>query len=492
MFSRASTFQAFSAALERTLYGGRIRSMREVRDLPNTYVLELRTPGQNHLLSFYLSGGFVLFEERTAPAPSHPSAFTMYCRKHVVGGQIEGIEVDPPARTLRLRIAHRDTSWILCFESDHDQSNLYLLNDASEVVQCASHRILQQRKMQLGAPYTRAKTRPLRDDDQRPEDTWPRDESALWSMLREQMLREDARARRQAERTRLRRRLKRADKRAKRRVQNVLKDLERAENADALRHEADLLQSAQHRLQRGMTHIDIPDWTQDMQPTRITLDPSQPIQEEIRQRYRTYRRMKDAETTILTRLETVEAQRDETQAARKTFETLETLEEMQALARRLERRGILPRTDQAQRVREIARKPYREARSSDGFRILVGRSAKDNDTLTLRIARGRDLWMHARDVAGSHVIIWRENRSDVIPERTIQEAALVAAQYSNAKNDTTVDVGYTERKHVSKAKGAPPGSVHVAAMRTMLVTPDPARCQELFARAKAHRLDAAD
>src|SRR5699024_8149829 len=117
------------------------------------------------------------------------------------------------------------------------------------------------------------------------------------------------------------------------------------------------------------------------------------------------RRMKDAETTILERLDTVEAQLAETEAARERFAALETFEEMQQLTRRLERRGILPRVDQAKRVREIARRPFREARSSDGFRLLVGRSAKDNDTLTLRIARGRDVWMHARDVAGSHVII---------------------------------------------------------------------------------------
>src|SRR5699024_10395903 len=152
------------------------------------------------------------------------------------------------------------------------------------------------------------------------------------------MLREDAKARLQSERQRLRRRLKRAQKRARRRVKNVMADLERAERADDLRHEADLLQSAQHRLRRGMTHIDVPDWTQEMQPTRIALDPSQPIQEEIRQRYRTYRRMKDAETTILERLDTVEAQLAETEAARERFAALETFEEMQQLTRRLERR----------------------------------------------------------------------------------------------------------------------------------------------------------
>lgn len=491
MFIRAAAYRALGDALQRTLVGARIRTIRERNDRPHTYVIGLRTPGENHLLGFYLDAGLLLFEEESVPAPSTPSAFTMYLRKHINGGLIDAIDVDAERHTIAWSIHTADARWTLHFEMDGAHSNLILLNDGHRIAQAADLRVLQHRGLSLGAEYTPPAPHRHRAHDEPLPEPWPDDDAALWVFLRERKLAAWAEDRCQTELRQLRRRIKRAQKRAARRVQNVLQDLERAENAEVLRHEADLLQSVQHQLRRGMTHIDVPDWEHDeMAPTRVALDPSQPIQEEIRQRYRTYRRMRDAETKILERLEVVEQQQQRIDQARARLDTLHTFEDARALRETLERASLIPRIDQAQRVREIARKPYREARSSDGFRILVGRTAKDNDTLSLRIARGRDLWLHARDVAGSHVIVWREGRDDVIPERTLHEAALLAAQYSNAKNDTTVDVGFTERKHISKPKGAPPGSVQVAAMRTMLVTPDEAKCRELFSNAQAHRAGA--
>lgn len=494
MFTSAAAYRAFTDALTRTLEGARIRTVREREDRPDTLVLGLRTPGQNHLLGFYLDAGLLLFEESTLPAPAHPSAFVMYLRKHVVGGILTSVTCAPAERSFRFGIETQDGAWALLFESAKEQSQLLLLNETKQLVQAADPRRLHHRDLRLHAPYTPPQSRPLAQGASLPEG-WPDTDDALWVYLRERKLSGLAQDLFQTERRRLKKRLKTAQKRARRRVQNVLKDLERAENAEVLRHEADLLQSVQHQLRRGMTSIDVPDWNHpDMAPTTIALDPSITIQEEIAQRYRRYRRMKDAETIILERLETVEAQQERVDAAVDTLESLQSYEELCAFARNLERRSIVRPEDHDARVREIARKPYREARSSDGWRILVGRSAKDNDALSLRIARGRDLWMHARDVSGSHVIIWREGRDDVIPERTLYEAAVLAAQYSSAKNDTTVDVGYTERKHISKPKGAPSGSVQVAAMRTLLVKPDEDLCQELFARAREMRAagDASD
>lgn len=493
MFTCDAAYHAVTEALQRTLLGARIRTIRERDDRPDTLVIGLRTQGQNHLLGFYLDAGLLLFEEASHSAPSSPSAFTMFLRKHVVGGVIERIEVSAPQHTFRLGLRTPQGAWSLLFEADGDRSQLVLLDPSDRILQATRPRALQARGLQLHADYTLPHARSLPEDLDDDPSNWTSDDAALWELLRERKLGAFAEDQFIIERRRLRKRLKTAQKRAVRRVQNVLRDLERAENADILRHEADLLQSVQHQLRRGMTHIDVPDWSSDdMSPTRVALDPSVPIHEEIAQRYRRYRRMKDAETLILERLETVEAQAERVGEAIQRVAEAQTLEDIVALGRAFERRSIVTPLDQAQRIREIARKPYREARSSDGFRVLVGRTAKDNDTLSLRIARGRDLWMHARDVPGSHVIIWREGRDDVIPERTLREAAVLAAHYSQAKNDTTVDVGYTERKHISKAKGAPPGSVQVAAMRTLLVTPDEALCQALFANARAHRAQAQD
>lgn len=112
----------------------------------------------------------------------------------------------------------------------------------------------------------------------------------------------------------------------------------------------------------------------------------------------------------------------------------------------------------------------RRYRSSDGYEILVGRAARDNDHLTFRVARPHDLWLHAADYPGSHVVVRNSTRKE-IPHRTIVEAAQLAAAFSQAKRDAKVDVHYTQRKFLAKPKGAAPGLVRMSSFRTITVEP---------------------
>jgi predicted ribosome quality control (RQC) complex YloA/Tae2 family protein len=113
----------------------------------------------------------------------------------------------------------------------------------------------------------------------------------------------------------------------------------------------------------------------------------------------------------------------------------------------------------------------RRYRSSDGYEILVGRAAKDNDQLTFKVARSHDLWLHAADYPGSHVIVRNPARGADVPHRTIIEAAQLAAHFSHAKRDAKVSVHYTPRKFLSKPKGAAPGLVRMSSFRSLLVEP---------------------
>ncbi|MEO7673741.1 MAG: NFACT RNA binding domain-containing protein [Pyrinomonadaceae bacterium] len=109
--------------------------------------------------------------------------------------------------------------------------------------------------------------------------------------------------------------------------------------------------------------------------------------------------------------------------------------------------------------------------STDGFEILVGKKAKDNDYLTFRVAKSLDLWMHAADYPGSHVVIRNPNRKE-IPHRTLLEAAQLAAFYSQGKSQPKAAVHYTQKKFVNKPKGAAPGLVSLASFKTILVIPE--------------------
>ncbi len=97
----------------------------------------------------------------------------------------------------------------------------------------------------------------------------------------------------------------------------------------------------------------------------------------------------------------------------------------------------------------------RRYRSSDGYDILVGRADRDNDTLTFRIAKSFDLWFHAADYPGSHVVLRNPQRKPV-PPRAITEAAQLAAKFSQARTNARVAVNYCERKFVSKLKASRP------------------------------------
>ena len=108
--------------------------------------------------------------------------------------------------------------------------------------------------------------------------------------------------------------------------------------------------------------------------------------------------------------------------------------------------------------------------SSDGFEILVGKKAKDNDFLTFRIAKSLDTWMHAADYPGSHVVIRNPNRKE-IPHRTLIEAAQLAAFYSQGKSQPKAAVHYTQKKFVNKPKGSAAGLVSLASFKTVLVEP---------------------
>jgi predicted ribosome quality control (RQC) complex YloA/Tae2 family protein len=112
----------------------------------------------------------------------------------------------------------------------------------------------------------------------------------------------------------------------------------------------------------------------------------------------------------------------------------------------------------------------RQFTSSDGFEILVGKRAADNDQLTFRIAGPVDLWLHAADYPGSHVIVRNPNRKE-IPPTTLLEAAKLAAFYSSGKTQPKAAVHYTQKKFVNKPKGAAPGLVRLASFKTIMVEP---------------------
>lgn len=119
--------------------------------------------------------------------------------------------------------------------------------------------------------------------------------------------------------------------------------------------------------------------------------------------------------------------------------------------------------------------------SSDGIAIYVGKNNRQNDALTLQTARSENIWLHAKSIPGSHVVIDFEGEP---PEQTLREAANLAAYYSQSRSSAGVPVDYTPRKYVKKPSGARPGMVIYSTNRTLYVTPDSALILHLRERAE--------
>ena len=121
-------------------------------------------------------------------------------------------------------------------------------------------------------------------------------------------------------------------------------------------------------------------------------------------------------------------------------------------------------------LKQLKPKPPLKFRSSDGFLILCGRNNKQNDRLSMKEARNYDIWLHTHNIPGSHVII--ATNGEKVPDRTVEEAAVIAAYHSKAQNSVQVPVDYTEIRNVHKPNGAKPGMVIFENYQTAYIKPD--------------------
>jgi predicted ribosome quality control (RQC) complex YloA/Tae2 family protein len=271
-------------------------------------------------------------------------------------------------------------------------------------------------------------------------------------------------------------------KRARRLVRNLQKDLDRVDAAAEYRRFGELLQSAYSlEVPRGAESVNVPDYYADGAPeVAVPLDPARSLKQNIARYFHEYRRMSGAGDQILERMLAAEGRVEQLEVARAELETTDGADQITELHARLTSEGLLRRKAQQRRQAKKETLPYRVFLARSGAQIFVGRGAKNNDILTKKVARGRDVWLHARDWAGAHVILRMD--SDTEPRgEDLRDAALLAAHFSKGKNDTVVEITHTRAKWVNKPKGAPPGLVTVGGGSTIAVRPAEDRLAELIA-----------
>ncbi len=260
----------------------------------------------------------------------------------------------------------------------------------------------------------------------------------------------------------------------------LLRNLESdtASHGDAKEHKrvGDLLLANIATAERRGRIVRLTDYYRDdASIVEIEVDENRSLQEVAAERFARYAKAKRAAQEIVQRIATANQELTALEARRIRLEEIIAGRDGDALddfGGGKERVGRTARdAAQSQRKRTEIVPGARRYRSSDGHEIFVGRAARDNDHLTFRVARAHDLWLHAADYPGSHVIVRNQQRGAEQPHRTIIEAAQLAAYFSHARKDSKVAVNYTQRKFLSKPKGASPGLVRMSSFRTIVTEP---------------------
>lgn len=254
-------------------------------------------------------------------------------------------------------------------------------------------------------------------------------------------------------------------------------ELRRTEGREDIRHQAELVTANIYRLRRGDRSLECEDYYDPACPVvHIELDPLKTPQQNAAALYKEYNKLKAAEQhlTVLTR--EGERQLDYLNSVLDELERAETDRDLSDIRRELTETGYIRARKGGKAERVKPQSPLKFV-SDDGFEILAGRSNAQNDELTLKLARRTDYWLHTQRVHGSHVIIRCEGEEP--PPRTLEQAAGIAAYYSQARGAGKVQVDYTMVRNVRKPSGALPGKVIYTDHKTMLAESDGALAERL-------------
>ncbi|MBR6696428.1 MAG: NFACT family protein [Oscillospiraceae bacterium] len=245
-------------------------------------------------------------------------------------------------------------------------------------------------------------------------------------------------------------------------------ELRECDLKDDLKLKGDLINANIWRLEKGQKKAVLENYYDDNKEIEIALDERLSPAQNAQKYYSEYRKSVNAEIKLTELIEKGEKELIYIDSVLDSLMRSTTENEVLLLRQELAEQGYL-------RLKGGKQKPPKELPpmefvSSDGFKILVGRNNKQNDKLTLKTAEKTDIWLHTKDIPGSHVIICAEGNE--VPENTITEAAVLAAYHSKGKNSAQVPVDYVEVRFVKKPSGAKPGMVIFTNNRTLYIRPD--------------------
>lgn len=250
--------------------------------------------------------------------------------------------------------------------------------------------------------------------------------------------------------------------------------LENAKDAKRFQRQGELLTAHMHLVKQGDSEITVTDfYDPEQKQVVIPLQPDQTPSENAQRFFTRYRKLNAARDRVRIEIAKTKAEISYFEQLLQQLEIARE-EDIEEIREELREEGYLRKQKQPRRRKQAKPKPEQYT-SSDGTIILVGRNNRQNDYVTQRIASRTDIWLHTKDIPGSHVVIRSNNPS----EKTLLEAAKLAAYFSRAQQSESVPVDYTEVRYVNKPRSAKPGFVTYVNEQTLTVTPDQSLVKKL-------------
>ncbi|MEI2280603.1 Rqc2 family fibronectin-binding protein [Paenibacillus polysaccharolyticus] len=252
-------------------------------------------------------------------------------------------------------------------------------------------------------------------------------------------------------------------------LDNLNKDLLEADDADKYRLWGELLFASLHLVNKGDKSVELINfYDEDQGNITIQLDPLLTPSDNAQRYFKRYNKYKNSLAVIHEQLGKT---KDEIAYLDNLLQQLSiaSMNDIEEIRDELVQQGYLrDRNKKGKKKKKNDRPTVHQFTSSEGIDILVGKNNLQNEYVTNRLASANDTWLHTKDIPGSHVVI----RSTDFGEATLEEAAQLAAYFSQAKESSSVPVDYTYIRHVRKPSGAKPGFVIYDHQKTLFVTPN--------------------
>ena len=248
-------------------------------------------------------------------------------------------------------------------------------------------------------------------------------------------------------------------------------NIRKAENREKYKIFGDLLTANLYRINPNSESVTVENYySENLEEVEIPLKPELSPSKNAQRYYKLYNKAKATEEHSKKQLEEAETEKAYLETVLDSVSRVSTPADIAEIRDELSEQGYITAGNPKKKKTQKKSAPM-EFVSSDGYTILVGRNNKQNDELTIRTAYSTDMWLHTKNIPGSHVII-RTGGTGEVPDNTLVEAATIAAYFSKAQKATGVPVDYTLVKNIRKPNGSKPGFVIYETNYTVFVTPD--------------------